>query len=193
MFLFAYLNPPNEAETCKLLAFLSHQKAGAPDGTSPSQHNGASYGIDEEQIYKSPKVWDKKQIPSNWKRQITVPTIMKGLRTVCGHHGRNRFIQDTLKFWMFVAFSGSSSQTGVKIHRKQVGFRSGQDWVDQLLTPSFQSCSSISLPKIDTHRAPESQSSFDSVGEIDCGIEFSDEEYVKMHILYCNTSWRARP
>lgn len=122
-----YLDPPNEAEICNLLALLKHHKAPGPDDLQPG------YDIGKQLMYVFFKTTDEEEISPNWTESMVMLVFKKGSQTVGCHRTRISLIQLASKVLASVASCRLTTQGG-KIHERQGEFRPGRGCTDQIFT-----------------------------------------------------------
>jgi len=77
-------------------------------------------------------IWNKEEMPEDWKKSITVPTYMKGDKTDCGNYRGISILSTTYKILSNILFSRLTPHAEEIIGDHQCGFRCNRSTTDHI-------------------------------------------------------------
>jgi len=113
---------------------LKQRKAVGPDNITAEELQAGTNGLGVKVMHRlCQAVWEKEELPAEWKRSIIIPIHKKG-RLECVNYRRISLTCHSSKIFTSIILQRIKKRTEEMLSEAQAGFRDHRSTIDQIFT-----------------------------------------------------------
>src|SRR6218665_252899 len=114
---------------------LKHRKAAGPDNFTTEELQAGTDGVGVRVMHRlCQAVWDKEELPAEWKRSIIIPIHKKKDRLECANYRGINLPCHSSKIFTSIILQRIKKRTEEILSEAQAGFRENRSTIDQIFT-----------------------------------------------------------
>ncbi|KAH7700623.1 reverse transcriptase [Aphelenchoides avenae] len=126
-------DPPDVEEVRRALAKLRNNKAAGPDDVQPELLKALPDAAERQYTEALRQLWEREQIPDEWRRAIVIPLHKKGCVTDPSNYRGISLLSAQYKLLERIIADRILAERDSSMRDEQAGFRPGRSTTDQIL------------------------------------------------------------
>ena len=126
------IHPPSYNEVCSIINKLKSNKAGDTDNVIPELVKQGGRTL-KQRLYKFIlMIWEKEQLPNQWREEIICPTYKKGDRLDCKNYRPITLLNVAFKIFVIILNQSLVDIIETELSDYQSGFRPNRSKIDNI-------------------------------------------------------------